>query len=49
MYNNRRNQKGGESNMEEKIWQIVLAILKAVLTAAAEEIRERLKQQKPKQ
>lgn len=49
MYNIRRNQKGGAVNMEEKIWQIVLAILTAILTATAEEIRERLKQQKPKQ
>ena len=43
MYKISRNQKGGESNMEGKIWQIVLAILTAVLTAAAEEIRGRLK------
>lgn len=48
MYNIRRNQKGGAVNMEEKIWQIVLAILTAILTAAAEEIRERLKNKKPK-
>lgn len=48
MYNIKRNQKGGAVNMEEKIWQIVLAILTAVLTAAAEEIRERLKNKKPK-
>ena len=49
MYNIKRNQKGGGVDMEEKIWQIVLAILTALFTAAAEEIRERLKQQKPKQ
>lgn len=35
-------------DMEDKIWQIFLAVLTAILTASAEELRERFKEKKPK-
>lgn len=48
LYDNKNVIKKQTVTMEEKIWQIVLAVLTAVWTATAEEIRERLKNKKPK-
>lgn len=42
MYNNRRNQKGGEK-MEDKIWEVFLVLLSVLFTTIVDIVREHRK------